>query len=96
VKVIAMTSYTTRVELHDAVSGDYTKLHVEMKKQGFKQTITGSDGKVYNLPTAEYNYIGDKTLSQVKEAAKLAAGTVKKSFGILVTESAARSWHNLI
>ena len=91
-----MASYTTRVELHDAVSGDYTKLHAEMKKQGFKQTITDSKGTVYNLPTAEYNYIGGRTRAEVLAAARAAAGIVRKSFGILVTESAGRTWHNLI
>jgi len=91
-----MTSYTTRVELHDAESDDYTRLHAAMKKQGFTQTITSDKGTVYPLPTAEYNYIGDRTRSQVLEAAKQAASTVVKSFGILVTESAGRTWHNLI
>lgn len=91
-----MTSYTTRVELHDADSSDYTKLHAAMKKQGFTQTITSDQGQVYRLPTAEYNYIGDRTRSQVLEAAKQAAGTVVKSFGVLVTESAGRTWHNLV
>jgi len=90
-----MASFTTRVELHDAVSGDYTTLHSEMKNKGFKQTITSDDGTVYNLPTAEYNYIGDKTRGEVLGLAKSAAGVVKKSFGILVTESAGRTWHNL-
>lgn len=65
-----MTSYTTRVELHDADSGDYTKLHAAMKRQGFTQTITSDKGIVYPLPTAEYNYVGDRTRSQVLEAAK--------------------------
>ena len=91
-----MASFTTRVELHDADSGDYIKLHAAMKKQGFSQTITGSDGVVYPLPTAEYNYIGDRTRSQVLEAAKQAARTVVRSFGVLITESAGRSWYNLI
>ena len=91
-----MASFTTRVELHDAVSGDYTKLHAEMKKNGFKQTITGTDGKVYSLPTAEYNYIGERSKAQVLEAAKTAAATVSKTFGALVTESVGRTWHNLI
>lgn len=91
-----MARFTTRVELHDAASGDYTKLHAEMKKQGFKQTITDPKGNELNLPTAEYNYIGDRTKHQVLEAAKLAANSVKKSFGILVTESAGRTWHNLL
>lgn len=91
-----MTSYTTRVELHDAEAGDYTKLHAAMKKEGFTQAITSGDGTVYPLPTAEYNYIGDRTRRQVLDAAKQAAKTVVPSFGVLVTQSAGRTWHNLI
>lgn len=91
-----MASFTTRVELHDAVSGDYAKLHVEMNKKGFTQTIISDQGTVYPLPTAEYNYVGTQTTATVIQLAKSAAITVKKSFGVLVTKAAGRTWHNLI
>ena len=49
-----MTQFTVRVELHEADWDDYDVLHAEMRKEGFSTTITGSDGKTFELPTAEY------------------------------------------
>jgi len=90
-----MSDFTTRVELHDAVWSDYVELHKAMAKQGFSQIITSDDGQTYELPPAEYNYSGNATRSQVLEKAKSAAATVKNSFGVLVTESAGRTWTGL-
>jgi len=90
-----MASFTTRVELHYANEDDYETLHEEMAKQGFKRTITASDGITYHLPTAEYNYIGDKTKDQVLDKAKTAAEKTRKNFCTLVTESNGRTWYNL-
>jgi len=90
-----MASFTTRVELHYARENDYEILHAEMAKEGFKRTITSSDGVTYRLPTAEYNYVGDKTRDDVLDKAKAAAARTRKEFCVLVTESAGRSWHNL-
>jgi hypothetical protein len=92
---IKMAAFTTRVELHDAVSSDYDKLHEEMKNRGFKQTVRSDDGITYQLPDAEYNYSGDITRLEVRDKAKAAASQVKKSFGILVTESDGRAWYGL-
>lgn len=90
-----MTQFTTRVELHDATWSDYAKLHEEMRKQGFRQTITADDGSTYELPPAEYDYQGDVTRSDVLNKAKRAAGAVKTSYEVLVTQSAGRTWYNL-
>lgn len=90
-----MSQYITRVELHDAVWSDYTKLHDAMHAEGFSQAITANDGAVYELPPAEYNYIGSETRPQVLEKAKSAARTVKPSFAVLVTESNGITWSGL-
>ncbi|MGE0037572.1 MAG: hypothetical protein AB7S93_18300 [Xanthobacteraceae bacterium] len=90
-----MSSFTTRVELHDADWSDYAELHKAMGRQGFSQFITSDDGQTYELPPAEYDYSGNVTQSQVLEKAKLAAATTKKSFGVLVTKSAGRTWTGL-
>lgn len=90
-----MASFTIRVELHDADWGDYTKLHGEMTKRGFSQTVCSDGGKVYELPPAEYNLIGELTRSQVLDRAKAAASAVKQKFGVIVTESAGRTWFGL-
>ena len=61
------------VELHSAVSTDYDKLHDEMESEGFTRTWKADGGTVYQLPTAEYDYRGEKTRLQVLELAKKAA-----------------------
>lgn len=90
-----MPSFTTRVELHDADSDDYTKLHKEMRKEGFSRTVTGKSDREYQLQPGEYDYYGDDSRQEVLGKAKSAAGEVKGSYSVLVTKSAGRSWYNL-
>jgi len=90
-----MAQFTTRVELHDADWNDYTKLHAQMARQGFSQTIKSDDGTVYELPPAEYNYSGSITRSDVLNKAQAAVGAVKTSYAVLVTESDGRTWSGL-
>lgn len=90
-----MTQFTVRVELHDADWDDYDVLHAEMRKEGFSTTITGSDGKTFELPTAEYCYEGDITRDQLLDKAIAAANRVHRYFGILITKSAGRTWYGL-
>jgi hypothetical protein len=90
-----MAQFTTRVELHDATWSDYEQLHANMRGQGFTQTIRSDDGCIYELPPAEYDYQGPITRAQVLDKAKSAASAVKPSYGVLVTESAGRTWYGL-
>lgn len=87
-----MSSFTTRIELHKATDDDYEILHAAMAKAGFLRTIKDSEGKTYKLPTAEYNYEGEITRSQVFEKAENAAISTKKGYWILVTQSAGRTF----
>jgi hypothetical protein len=91
-----MASFTTRVELHhSATKSDYDKLHVEMESEGFSRLIRSDEGRWYHLPTAEYDRSGNHTAAQTLESAKRAASKTGKSFSVLVSESNARTWHNL-
>lgn len=90
-----MASFTTRVVLHDADYQDYKNLHAEMAARGFVQTVTSDDGIVYELPDAEYNYVGVATRAQVLDKAKASATAVRKKYAVLVTESNGRSWTGL-
>jgi hypothetical protein len=92
-----MTAFTTRVELHGAERREYDSLHLQMGARGFTRTIVSDDGITYNMPWAEYNYVGAKTRDQVLESARaaVAALTPKRDAAILVTESAGRTWHGL-
>lgn len=89
-----MANFTTRVELHQAEETDYNTLHDAMNAEGFTRTISSSDG-TYHLPTAEYNYNGSLTKSEVLDAAERASASTGKKHGILVTESNGRTWIGL-
>jgi hypothetical protein len=87
--------FTTRVELHYASDEDYESLHEAMKREAFSREITSNDGVTYHLPTAEYNYEGNRTGSEVLDAAKRAANTTRLKYAVLVTESDGRTWSGL-
>lgn len=91
-----MASFTTRVVLHDADWKHYEALHGHMQQQGFARTITSDAGQTYELPDAEYDYTGEVTPAQVLEKAKAAAGRTGKTFSVLVTQSAGRTWSGLL
>lgn len=90
-----MTGFTTRIELHRATAADYEDLHAHMARQGFSRTIVSDSGARYQLPTAEYNIEAELTRADVLARAKAAAGAVKASYEVLVTESAGRTWVGL-
>jgi hypothetical protein len=90
-----MPAFTTRIELHDATSANYEKLHEEMEARGFSREIKGRDGTWKQLPTAEYNLTGDFTRSDVLDKADAAIAAIRKTGMTLVTESAGRTWRNL-
>jgi hypothetical protein len=87
--------FMTRVELHDATWSDYTKLHEAMRTQGFGLSIVGDDGKSYALPPAEYWYDGAITRDDVFSKGKSAAGSVKSSYAVVVTEAVSSTWCGL-
>jgi len=91
-----MTKFTTRVELHSATPEDYEELHTAMKAEGFLRTIKSDDGKLYELPTAEYNKLGNYTIKQVFDSAVRAAKKTGKSHGVIVSEAVSRKWIGLI
>lgn len=88
-----MASFTTRVELHDGKYDDYVRLHEAMQQKGFLRRIQADDGW-YELPWAEYNYVGNETAERVRDAATAAARSTGKTFCVLVTEGR-RYWHGL-
>ena len=90
-----MPSFTTRVELHKADDEDYDVLHAAMEERNFSRLITSDKGIIYHLPTAEYDYSGNKTRSDVLELAKAAAAETNKKFAVIVTESNGRTWFGL-
>ncbi|KER01564.1 type V toxin-antitoxin system endoribonuclease antitoxin GhoS [Photorhabdus temperata] len=91
-----MANFTVRVELHDANSKDYEKLHEKMENAGFERTITTTSGKIYHLPDAEYSITSDKSTDEIKDLARDTAKKVKSNPAILVTKSSGtRRWSGL-
>jgi len=91
-----MSRYTIRVELHDATWQNYVDLAKRLAEYGIVEVIKSGDGARYKLPPAEYNYAGDATRDQILETARRCAGSVVNSYGVLVTEAVARTWHGLL
>lgn len=89
-----MPRFTVRVELHGADERDYETLYENMKAKGFTKTITGDDGRVWDLPPAEYNLIKELTRDQVRDLAADAAKATLRKAGVLVTEGS-RCWTGL-
>ncbi|WP_282295743.1 hypothetical protein [Stenotrophomonas sp. PS02289] len=90
-----MTKYVTRVVLKRADGDDYERLHDLMDTQGFGRTVTSTDGKVRQLPDAEYYFSGSVTIDQLLERVKVAARGTGLEYAILVTEATALKWVNL-
>ncbi|WP_137190654.1 type V toxin-antitoxin system endoribonuclease antitoxin GhoS [Stenotrophomonas rhizophila] len=90
-----MTKYVTRVVLKRADGDDYEQLHDLMDTQGFSRTVTSTDGKVRQLPDAEYYFSGNFTIDQLLDRAKVAAGGTGLEYAILVTQATALRWVNL-
>ncbi len=83
-----LPEYIVRVELHGEQPKDYPTLHLEMIRAGFSKTITLSDGKLYDLPKAEYHICKSLTIAQVFAKADIAARKTGRDSSILVTKIA--------
>jgi hypothetical protein len=91
-----MPKFTVRVELHGASITAYPILHDAMGKAGFSQTIKGANGRVFALPQAEYNFVGDTSIKDVLSKARQVAAQTGREFEILVTQVAEhRRWYAL-
>ncbi|MFZ4832095.1 DUF2622 domain-containing protein [Rouxiella sp. Mn2063] len=91
-----MDNFTVRIALRNATADDYAELDAKMKAKGFKTTITGENGKVYDLPAAEYNYSsGSDTVAGVNDKARDIAQSVKALPAVIVSKVVARAWSGL-
>jgi hypothetical protein len=90
-----MTSFNTRIELHDASYQDYLNLHSHMAQEGYTTTIVANDGITYHLPTAEYNLVANCKIAQALEKAQRAAQKTRKRFAAVVSEYTSCHWAGL-
>lgn len=66
-----------------------------MAQQGFSRQIKSDEGRIYELPWAEYDGSGNLTSTQVLDLAKKAATTTGRKNSVLVTEARTRAWSGL-
>lgn len=96
-----MASFTTRVELVNPDSNDYTLLHQEMRDREFYQVISFC-GKWHDLPPGEYDRTSTAQMGQIYSDAGAAAQAVidnkpindqmqPKNYYFIITEAVDRS-----
>ena len=90
-----MSNFTIRVELHGANYSDYETLHAAMNQAGFSRTITGDNGRVYQLPEAMYTMSTVASAESVRTLASGAAQRTGKTFAVLVTTAGPIAWVGL-
>lgn len=88
-----MTTFMTRVELHSATYADYEQLHAAMARIGFRRTVLGSDGKRYQLPTAEYCIDSTNDAAWVRDQARGAADSTGRSSWVVAAQADAMAWY---
>ncbi|MFY2642508.1 hypothetical protein ACOTDF_13215 [Achromobacter insuavis] len=90
-----MSSFTIRIELHNANTEKHAELDKIMESNGFQRNIVSDLGTTYSLPTGEYNFIGNEDRSTLLKKIKAAAAPLKINYSVLITESKGRTWFNL-
>ncbi len=90
-----MSSYTIRVELHDANWQQYVDMARDLATKGITDVIVADNGTSYKLPPAEYNYVGSASADDVLEAAKASAAETGRRYAVFVTEATRRTWIGL-
>jgi hypothetical protein len=89
-----MYHYIVRVELHDANSDDYKKLHKIMLDDGFGNLVKGDDGKNYHLPSAEYHATSAELLSTeiMRDNLRRMLIPVGRSYRLLISRADQIAW----
>jgi preprotein translocase subunit SecD len=90
-----MSSFTIRVELHDANWQHYTDLANDLARKGVTDLITSSDGVSYKMSPGEYNYEGNATIDDVLTAVRESANKTGRANAVFVTEAVRRKWIGL-
>ena len=90
-----MSSFTIRVELHDANWQHYVDMAKDLATKGITDVIAADNGTSYKMSPAEYNYVGNASADGVLEAVKASAAKTGKRYAVLVTEATRRTWIGL-
>ena len=90
-----MARFTVRVELFGEPEQEvYETLHEKMQAKKYFRVIQGRE-EWYHLPTATYDHLAEASAPTIRDEVWTIAQSVWEDPGVLVTESARRSWQGL-
>jgi hypothetical protein len=92
-----MANYMLIVELHNASTENYKKLHSALADINIYRVIKNIEtGKFYVLPRACYQYIGDiSNIEVIRRSVENAIKTVTDNYELVVTQSLGAAWAGL-
>lgn len=88
-------TYLARIELHNGVLVDYQNLHSLLSKNGFMNTIRGSDGLLYRLPRALYWIEYNGQIKNVHDTIQQIVTSLGKTAEIFVVKYTESMWSGL-
>lgn len=89
-----MSMFLIRIELHHETN--YDPLHAAMARRGMTRFITGSDSRVYRLPTGTYYHTSTSSAAIVHATASAAAAEVgHKNPSVIVADTNSCRWSGL-
>jgi hypothetical protein len=90
-----MALFIIRVELHDAQWQHYVDMARDLATKGITDEILASDGNVYKMSPAEYNYSGSESIDAVLSSAQASAAKTGKRHAVFVTQAQQTKWNGL-
>ena len=87
-----VAGYLIRIEMPGATYADYERLHAEMAAMGLLKLVVADDGRVFHLPTAEYQGVSRLGVIGLRDAVQYVANTVRAGSQVLVTEAPSMAW----
>lgn len=90
-----MTTFNTRVELHDANWQDYVNLAQNLAAIGVYDVITGDNGTSYKMSPAEYTCDSNLTIDAVLNGISGQAAKTGRRYAVFVSEAVRSKWVGL-
>lgn len=87
-----MAEYMIRIVLHGADGEEYDQLHEEMEAAGASRSIRADDGKLYDLPNAEYYLETERLGADVRDIVVEIAAAIRPDPSVLVCKATAFFW----
>ncbi|MCC3701836.1 type V toxin-antitoxin system endoribonuclease antitoxin GhoS [Rouxiella badensis] len=92
---MARSTFTVRVQLHEADWAQYEKLHAKMEESGYARQVTAESGTTYFLPDGEFSIRSSRQEGEIADEVITIANGVKDNACAVVTKSAGRAIRGL-